>query len=69
MQNYNQLRIHESLDNLTPADVYHGSTALIAKSRDLDKEQPKSNRGCMKMGLEPLGNEPVKPAILRESVW
>ena len=68
VQYYNHQRVHESLDNLTPADVYQGRAAQIAKARNLVKEQTMRNRRRMNMGLEPLGDELVKPAILRESV-
>ena len=68
VQYYNHQRVHESLDNLTPADVYHGRAEQIAKARNLVKEQTMRNRRRMNMGQEPLGNELIKPAILRESV-
>ncbi len=68
VQYYNHQRVHESLDNLTPADVYHGRAAQIAKARNLIKEQTMRNRRRMNMGLEPLSDELIKPAILREGV-
>ena len=68
VQYYNHQRVHESLDNLTPADVYHGRAAQIAKARNLIKEQTMRNRRRMNMGLEPLRDELIKPAILREGV-
>ena len=40
----------------------------IAKARNLVKEQTMRNRRRMNMGLEPLSDELIKPAILRESV-
>jgi putative transposase len=69
VQYYNHQRVHESLDNLTPADVYQGRAAQIAKARNLIKEQTMRNRRRMNMGLEPLDDELIKPAILRESVY
>ena len=69
VQYYNHQRVHESLDNLTPADVYHGRAAQIAKARNLIKEQTMRNRRRMNMGLEPLSDELIKPAILREGVY
>ena len=39
----------------TPADVYHGGAAQIAKARNLVKEDTIRNRRRMNMGLEPLG--------------
>lgn len=68
VQYYNHQRVHESLDNLTPADVYHGRAAQIAKARNLIKEQTMRNRRRMNMRLEPLSDELIKPAILREGV-
>ena len=68
VQYYNHQRVHESLDNLTPADVYHGRAAQIAKARNLIKEQTMRNRRRMNMGLQPLSDELIKPAILREGV-
>jgi putative transposase len=68
VQYYNHQRVHESLDNLTPADVYHGRAAKIAKARNLVKEQTMRNRKRMNMGLKPLSDELIKPAVLRESV-
>jgi len=37
--NYNNHRYHESLDNLTPADAYHGRGAKILKMRKEIKKQ------------------------------
>jgi len=68
VQYYNHQRVHESLDNLTPADVYHGRAEEIAKARNLVKEQTMRNRRRMNMGMKPLRDELIKPAILRESV-
>ena len=62
VQYYNHQRVHESLDNLTPADVYHGRAEQIAKARNLVKEQTIRNRRRMNMGQQPLGNELIKPA-------
>lgn len=39
VDHYNYHRYHESLDNLTPADVYHGRGANILKVREEIKEQ------------------------------
>ena len=68
VQYYNYQRVHESLDNLTPADVYHGRATKIVKARNWVKEQTMRNRRRINMGLEPLKDELIKPAIFRESV-
>ena len=39
VEHYNNRRYHESLDNLTPADVYHGRGAKILKMREEIKKQ------------------------------
>ena len=36
---YNNCRYHESLDNLTPADVYFGRSQAILKRRDKIKRK------------------------------
>jgi len=65
---YNNKRVHESLDNLTPADVFHGRAREIKGARDLVKEQTLRRRRRLNLGLEPLKEELIKPQILRESV-
>lgn len=39
VDHYNNHRYHESLANLTPADVYHGHGAKILKMREDIKKQ------------------------------
>ena len=39
VDHYNNRRYHESLSNLTPADVYHGRSAKILKVREEIKKQ------------------------------
>lgn len=51
---YNHQRVHESLDNLTPNDVYHSMAVKIAKAWDLVKEQTMRDRRRMSIGLELL---------------
>jgi hypothetical protein len=41
---YNKERYHESLNNLTPQDVYLGRGELILKERQRIKEQSLKNR-------------------------
>ena len=65
---YNHRRVHESLDNLTPADVYYGRARQITAARNLVKEQTMRQRRRINMGLTPLKEELIKPAIFRESV-
>jgi putative transposase len=68
VQYYNHQRVHESLDNLTPADVYYGRRREIMAARNLVKEQTLRRRRRLNMGLVPLKEELIKPAILRECV-
>jgi len=39
VEHYNHRRYHESLDNVTPADVYHGRAAHILEQRERIKEE------------------------------
>jgi transposase InsO family protein len=39
VEHYNHRRAHESLDNLTPADVYFGRGSAILLERQLIKQQ------------------------------
>ena len=41
---YNHQRYHESLDNVTPADVYYGRQEEILKRRELVKQKTISQR-------------------------
>jgi transposase InsO family protein len=43
IQHYNEERYHESLDNVTPADVYFGRAERVLKERDQIKTRPLSN--------------------------
>jgi RNA-directed DNA polymerase len=44
VQHYNHARYHESLDNLTPADVYFGRAETILLERERIKRQTIANR-------------------------
>jgi putative transposase len=41
---YNHARYHESLDNLTPADVYFGRAEAVLLERERIKRQTFANR-------------------------
>ena len=41
---YNERRFHESLDNLTPKDVYLGLSDQIKKIREITKQKSIKNR-------------------------
>lgn len=65
---YNHGRVHESLDNMTPADVYYGRAREIRMLRNVVKEQTLRQRRRKNLGLPPLESNVIKPAVLRESV-
>jgi putative transposase len=65
---YNEERYHESLQNLTPADVYHGRARELLTARELVKLQTLERRRRQNMGLTVKKEEPIRPAELRESV-
>jgi putative transposase len=66
---YNHERYHESLDNVTPADVYHGRRREIVTARELVKLQTLERRRCVNLGLKVRKEEPIRPAELRGSVY
>jgi len=63
---YNYHRVHESLGNLTPADVYHGRDREIVTARNLVKEQTMRRRRRYNLGLRPLNEEVIRPEVYRE---
>lgn len=65
---YNHERVHESLDNMTPADVYCGRDRQIKQLRDMVKQQTLVQRRRKNLGLMPLQDLGIRPATLRESV-
>lgn len=44
VKNYNYRRLHESLNNLTPADVYFGRGQAILEEREKIKKRTIQNR-------------------------
>ncbi len=65
---YNHERVHESLDNMTPANVYCGRNRQIQQLRDMVKELTLEQRRRKNLGLIPLQDLGIRPAILRESI-
>ncbi len=65
---YNNHRVHESLDNLTPVDVYLGRDKEILAAREIVKEQTLRRRMRHNMGLAPLNQDLMLPQTVRESV-
>jgi len=68
VQYYNHERFHESLDNLTPADVYHGRGRDILTARWRLKRQTLQRRRCLNQGQSARKEEIIRPAVFRELV-
>ena len=66
VEHYNHERVHESLGNLTPADVYTGRGRDIQTARWRLKRQTLSQRRRLNRGLPPRKEEPIRPAMFRE---
>ena len=65
-EHYNHGRVHESLDNLTPADVYAGRQREILTARECLKLQTLARRRRINRGLAPRKEELIRPATYRE---
>jgi hypothetical protein len=68
VQYYNQQRVHESLDNVTPADMCHGRAREIQTARERLKQQTLKRRRRYNMGLSMRKEEMILPSLTRESV-
>jgi transposase InsO family protein len=66
---YNNERVHESLKNVTPADVYHGRHHEIQTARQLLKMQTLRRRRCYNQGHELQEEELIRPSAIRECVY
>ncbi len=66
---YNNERVHESLKNVTPADVYHGRHHEIQTARQLLKMQTLRRRRCYNQGHELKEEELIRPSAIRECVY
>ena len=66
---YNNERVHESLDNVTPADVYCGRHHEILTARQLLKMQTLRRRRCYNQGYEVKDEELIRPSLIRECVY
>ena len=54
---YNYKRYHESLDNVTPADVFFGRYEEVLSQREIVKQQTLLERGVVKSGGAQHPNE------------
>ena len=66
IHHYNHERVHESLDNLTPADVYEGRAREIQSARELVKRETLRRRRRYNQGLQVREEEVIRPAEIRE---
>lgn len=65
---YNHERVHESLRNLTPADVYRGRERAIESAREKLKRQTLRRRERINRGLPVKPEERILPSLYRVSV-
>jgi putative transposase len=68
VQYYNHERVHESLRNLTPADVYLGRDRAILTARDRIKRFTLQRRRRYNRGLRPKEEQILLPVHIREGV-
>jgi transposase InsO family protein len=65
---YNDERVHESLKNLTPADVYEGRSREIRTARERLKEQTLRRRRRHNRGMPARKEKLILPYLFREAV-
>ena len=65
---YNHERVHESLGNLTPEDVYLGRDREIRTARERVKEQTLRRRRRINQGLPTRVEERILPSLYRVGV-
>lgn len=63
---YNHERVHEALNNLTPADVYRGHGRDIQTARERLKEQTLRRRRRYNQGQRIRKEEKIVPSLFRE---
>ncbi len=66
VEHYNHERVHEALDNLTPADVYEGRGREIRSARALVKRETLRRRRRYNLGLPVTRKDVIRPADVRE---
>ena len=65
---YNHERVHEALNNVTPADVYYGRHQEILTARQQLKVQTLRRRACYNRGESLREEELIRPSSIRECV-
>ena len=63
VEHYNHARYHESLDNLTPADVYFGRAQTILLERERIKRQTIAHRRLQQRGADDGLDRPALPVL------
>ena len=69
VQYYNHERVHESLSNLTPEDVYRGRGRAILTARERLKQQTLRRRRRLNQGLYIRNEDPIVPSVYRQCVY
>ena len=69
VDHYNHRRMHESLNNLTPEDVYRGRGREIMTARELVKLETHERRRRQNLGMSVKNERRIRPAELRKSVY
>lgn len=69
VENYNHRRVHESLHNLTPEDVYRDRDREIMTARELVKIETHERRRQQNLGMIVESERRIRPAELRKSVY
>ena len=65
---YNHERVHEALNNVTPADVYYGRHQEILSARQRLKVQTLRRRACYNRGETLREEKLIRPSSIRECV-
>jgi putative transposase len=69
VEEYNQRRYHESLDNVTPADVYHGRRPAILARRERIKQRTLAARRRENLKTPHGAAQRQEPSLATEPQW
>jgi hypothetical protein len=68
VDHYNNHRVHESLDNMTPADVLCGRHKGIQTVREIVRSMTMQKGRFTFMGLHPPEQQAIRPAVFLRKV-